>query len=47
MLRGFIDRVQVARGASRDLARHVRIYWSDGTLAEIARDEADARMAAA
>jgi site-specific DNA recombinase len=47
VLRGFIDRVEVERGASSDLAAHVRIFWADGTLAEIAGDEADARMAAA
>jgi DNA invertase Pin-like site-specific DNA recombinase len=44
VLRGFIDRVEVSRGASGDLAAHVRIVWVGD---EIAGDEANAWMAAA
>lgn len=47
VLHGFLDRVEVSRGASVDLAAHVRIYWSDGTLAEIADSERAVRVAAA
>jgi DNA invertase Pin-like site-specific DNA recombinase len=34
VLRGFLDRVEVDRGASSDLDGNVRIFWSDGSLAE-------------
>jgi hypothetical protein len=45
VLGGFIDRIEVSRGAGSDpLADHVRIIWSDGT---IANDEAGVRVAAA
>jgi DNA invertase Pin-like site-specific DNA recombinase len=44
VLAGFVDRVEVDRGASADLAGHVRIFWSDGTIAD---DEAGVRVAAA
>jgi DNA invertase Pin-like site-specific DNA recombinase len=49
VLAGFLDRVEVRRGASGDLARNVRIVWSDGTFAvpEVAEDEARVRVAAA
>jgi DNA invertase Pin-like site-specific DNA recombinase len=50
VLRGFVDRVEVSQGASRDLVTHVRIFWADGTVAlspEVADDEAGARVAAA
>lgn len=33
VLRGFLDRVEVDRGASSDLAGSVRIFWSDGSIA--------------
>jgi DNA invertase Pin-like site-specific DNA recombinase len=33
VLAGFLERIEVARGASRDLAGHVRILWADGTVA--------------
>ena len=33
-LRGFLDRVDVERGASSDLPGHVAIVWSDGTQAD-------------
>lgn len=44
VLGGFIDRIEVSRGASSDLAGNVRIYWTDGTLAQ---DESRVRVAAA
>ena len=44
VLAGFVERVEVARGASSDLPGHVRILWADGT---IARDEQRVRVAAA
>jgi hypothetical protein len=44
VLAGFLDRVEVARGASQDLAGNVRILWADGT---VAKDEGRARVAAA
>jgi site-specific DNA recombinase len=47
MLAGFLDRVEVSRGASRDLAGHVRILWSDGTPADVADDDERVRKAAA
>jgi len=34
VLVGFLDRVIVTRGASGNLAGHVRIVWSDGTVAD-------------
>jgi DNA invertase Pin-like site-specific DNA recombinase len=33
VLLGFLDRVDVRRGASDDLVGHVRIVWADGTIA--------------
>ena len=33
-LAGFVERVEVTRGASSDLGGNVRIVWADGTLAE-------------
>jgi DNA invertase Pin-like site-specific DNA recombinase len=33
VLTGFVDRVEVGRGASADLAGNVRIVWSDGSVA--------------
>jgi hypothetical protein len=49
VLAGFLDRVDVARGASRGLVGAVDIYWLDGTLAfpEIAEEEERVRVAAA
>lgn len=44
ILAGFLDRVEVDRGASSNLAGNVRIVWADGTVAE---QEAGARVAAA
>jgi len=44
ILAGFLAAVQVARGASSDLPGHIRIVWSDGT---VAHDEARVRVAAA
>jgi site-specific DNA recombinase len=44
VLRGFIDRVEVDRGASGSLEGHLRIYWSDGSLAS---EEASVREVAA
>jgi hypothetical protein len=45
VLRGFLDRIEVDKGASGgDLVGHIRIFWSDGS---IARDEAGAREIAA
>jgi hypothetical protein len=48
-LAGFLDRIEIARGASSDLAGHVRIHWQDGTLAfpQVAHDEERVRVAAA
>jgi hypothetical protein len=46
-LRSAFDRIEVDRGASGNLAGHVRVFWADGSLAEIANDPADARMLAA
>jgi site-specific DNA recombinase len=34
VLGGFLDRVEVSRGASAALAGNVRILWSDGTIAK-------------
>jgi site-specific DNA recombinase len=44
VLAGFLDRVEVSRGASAGLVGNVCIVWSDGTLAQ---DEARVRVAAA
>ena len=44
VLQGFLSRVEVARGASDDLARCVRIFWSDGS--EVTHDESDVWAAA-
>jgi DNA invertase Pin-like site-specific DNA recombinase len=46
VLRGFLDRVEVARGASHDLQAHVQIFWADGSVL-VASDERDARITAA
>jgi len=48
VLAGFLGSVVVQRGASHDLARHVRVEWSDGTIAlDVAHDEERIRVAAA
>jgi len=49
VLAGFLGRVEVSRGASGDLTSHVRISWSDGTLADldVANDRQRIRVAAA
>jgi site-specific DNA recombinase len=47
VLGGFLDRVEVSRGASSDLPGHVRIVWTGGDVAEVADDEARVRVAAA
>jgi DNA invertase Pin-like site-specific DNA recombinase len=44
VLAGFIDRIDVRRGASANLLGHVRIVWSDGT---VAHEEKRVRVAAA
>jgi DNA invertase Pin-like site-specific DNA recombinase len=44
VLAGFVDRIDVSHGASTDLTGSVRIFWSDGT---IANDERGVRVAAA
>jgi DNA invertase Pin-like site-specific DNA recombinase len=44
LLAGFVDRVEVRRGASSDLPGHVRILWTDGTVAQ---KETRVRVAAA
>jgi hypothetical protein len=44
VLGGFLDRVEVARGASGNLIKNINIVWSDGTIAD---DEPRVRMAAA
>jgi site-specific DNA recombinase len=44
VLRGFLGRVAVSRGASSDLRGHVRIVWSDGTVVD---DETTVGVAAA
>src|SRR5215203_2661076 len=44
VLAGFVDRVEVSRGASGDLSGNIRILWSDGTVAE---DESRVGIAAA
>lgn len=45
VLGGFLDRVVVRRGASGNLAGHVRIFWSDGS--EVAHEETRFRVVAA
>jgi len=47
VLHGFLDRVEISRGASSDLASHVKILWSDGTVAKIAENEERVGVAAA
>jgi site-specific DNA recombinase len=47
VLAGFVDRIEVDRGASVDLEECVRVVWSDGSLAYPAHDEERARVAAA
>jgi site-specific DNA recombinase len=44
VLGGFLDHIEVRRGASSDLAGNVMIVWADGT---VAKDEARVRKAAA
>jgi hypothetical protein len=44
VLAGFLDRVEVARGASQDLTGNVRVLWADGT---VAYEEDRSRVAAA
>jgi site-specific DNA recombinase len=44
VLAGFIESAQVSRGASADLAGNVRIFWTDGS---VANEEARVRVAAA
>lgn len=43
----FLDRINVSRGASSDLAGHLSIVWADGTVADVAHEEARVRVAAA
>jgi DNA invertase Pin-like site-specific DNA recombinase len=47
VLGGFLGRVDVRRGASSRLAEHTRIVWADGSVADVANDEAGVRVAAA
>lgn len=47
VLRGFLDRIEVTRGASGDLAGHVRIVWTDGSFVEVADDKERVGVAAA
>lgn len=47
VLRGFLDRITVHRGASSDLPGHVEIVWADGSLADVAEQEERVRVAAA
>jgi DNA invertase Pin-like site-specific DNA recombinase len=49
VLGGFINRVEVARGASANLSEYVRVYWLDGSLAlsELADDEGRVGVVAA
>jgi DNA invertase Pin-like site-specific DNA recombinase len=35
ILRGYLDHVEVTRGASGDLASHVTIVWADGSVADL------------
>jgi site-specific DNA recombinase len=44
VLGGFLDKIEVRRGASADLAGHVSIFWSDGSFA---KNERRVRVAAA
>jgi DNA invertase Pin-like site-specific DNA recombinase len=44
ILRGYLDRIVVSRGASSDLVAHLEIVWADGTVADL---EDDVRVAAA
>jgi DNA invertase Pin-like site-specific DNA recombinase len=44
VLASFVDRIEVAHGASDDLPGHVRILWADGTVAQ---DDSRVRKAAA
>lgn len=45
VLGGFLDRIEVRRGASSELAASVRLFWVDGT--EVTNEEARVRVAAA
>lgn len=48
VLRGFLDRIDVLKGGYTRPAGHVRIYWSDGSIAlDGAEDQADAGVATA
>jgi DNA invertase Pin-like site-specific DNA recombinase len=47
VLAGYLDRVVVSRGASKDLAAHIEIVWADGTVAELGDGEQRALVAAA
>ncbi len=48
VLAGYLDRVDVRRGASSDLAGNVQVYWADGTLAlPVTNEEQRALVAAA
>lgn len=47
ILAGFLDRIDVRRGASGKLAGHLRIFWSDGSEAQITHDKKRVRVAAA
>ena len=47
VLDGFLDRIVVTRGASRDLKPNVRVFWADGTLALGPKAERRVRVAAA
>jgi hypothetical protein len=44
VLAGFVDRIEIDRGARSDLAGNVRIFWSDGTIVD---NESGVRVAAA
>jgi hypothetical protein len=35
VLRGFIDRIDVSRGASSNFAENIKIFWADGTVADL------------
>ena len=47
VLRGFLDRIEVRKGATRGLAGNLRIVWSDGSVADVADEEPHAGAAAA
>jgi DNA invertase Pin-like site-specific DNA recombinase len=47
VLGGFLDRIDVRRGASGNLTGHVAIFWSDGTRAKITQNKKRVRAAAA